>query len=427
MAAALIAATAMVLSFGACGSNRPPARESLVIRQREYERQVLEQRDLFRATVLARLEDKAAKAAAAGRPVSEPVTFDMLLLSSGGQNGAFGVGFLQGWAKSGQPSCSRPEFDFVTGVSTGAMISPFALVGTEDSIRRIEQLYQEVDDNFAALRDLLFFLPWRESFFDNDKLRERLDAEIDPQLIEMVAKADTEHRMLLVGTTDVDLGRMVMWNLGAMAHDPANIGRIRKVMLASAAIPAAFPPVLIDNALHVDGGTTQQAFVGLDREEIVSMAREFASRVPGRSPPRLRLWVLVNGKIDQDPQFVKNQWVTLAGRSVGTLMSYSMRTTLRHLEFGCELITRDLGVPMEFHYVAVPAAFETPETSSLFDKETMARLMEKGREMGMDPASWRSSVGPVEVANAEPGEAPVPAKPADRPAADVPPMVPPRR
>ena len=48
-----------------------------------------------------------------------------LAISGGGDNGAYGAGFLNGWTASG----TRPEFKVVTGISTGALIAPFAFLG----------------------------------------------------------------------------------------------------------------------------------------------------------------------------------------------------------------------------------------------------------------------------------------------------------
>ena len=51
----------------------------------------------------------------------------ILAVSGGGENGAFGAGLLCGWSEHG----TRPVFELVTGVSTGALTAPFAYLGSE--------------------------------------------------------------------------------------------------------------------------------------------------------------------------------------------------------------------------------------------------------------------------------------------------------
>ena len=53
--------------------------------------------------------------------------YNILALSGGGANGAFGAGFLCGWTQAG----TRPKFKIVTGISTGTIIATLAFLGTE--------------------------------------------------------------------------------------------------------------------------------------------------------------------------------------------------------------------------------------------------------------------------------------------------------
>lgn len=61
---------------------------------------------------------------------------NLLTLSGGGQNGAFGAGFLIGWRESGR----RPEFDVVGGVSTGALLATHAFLGTPADDAKLEEM-----------------------------------------------------------------------------------------------------------------------------------------------------------------------------------------------------------------------------------------------------------------------------------------------
>ena len=106
-----------------------------------------------------------------------------------------------------------------------------------------------------------------------------------------IAAEHRKGRRLFIGTTNLDAGRPVMWNIGAIANstDPRAPELIHKVLLASASIPGAFPPVLINveadgkvyDELHVDGGTTTQVFVypaGIDWKAVTRKLK-----VPGQA------------------------------------------------------------------------------------------------------------------------------------------------
>ncbi|MFO8153971.1 patatin-like phospholipase family protein [Thioalkalivibrio sp.] len=390
------------LAVVGCGSAPPRAMSQQAFAERlaGHEEQALAQREAIAARLLRRLEYRHAEQAERGQ-AGEPFTYEILMLSSGGQFGAFGVGVLQGWSEVEDPAFRRPEFDLVTGVSTGALIAPFSLLGTDDSIRRIDQLYREASDQLATLRGLLFFLPRQPSFFDNQPLADRIASELDLATVRGIAAAHAEHRKLLLGSTDLDLGRFRIWDVGPKAvraletQDPTEIHRM---MLSSAAIPAAFPPVEIDGVLYADGAVAQGAFVGLDREEIVQVFQEFRERNPDAPMPKLRFWMIVNGFLDVDPELVKSSWVPGARRSIEVLTSYAMRVTLRHMQFGVELLGEDLDTQADFFYLAVPHDLELPpQTQRLFDPEVMKTLAAEGRRLGREPASWRTEALAPEI------------------------------
>lgn len=385
---------------GCATAPRAISEQSFAERVAVHESRSLAQRDEIAERLLRRLEYRHAKHEDAGR-AQEPFTYEVLMLSSGGQFGAFGVGVLQGWSEVEDPSFKRPEFDLVTGVSTGALIAPFSLLGTDDSIERIDQLYREASDRLAILRGLLFFLPQQPSFYDNRPLADRIAAEIDAATVRGIADAHAEHRKLLLGSTDLDLGRFRIWDVGphaTRALETQDFADLHRILLSSAAIPAAFPPVEIDGVLYADGAIAQAAFVGLDREEIVEVFRRFSERNPGVPMPRLRFWMIVNGFLDVDPELIRLSWVPVAMRSTHVLTSYAMRVTLRHMQFGIELLARDLDTEADFFYVAVPHDLELPtQTERLFDPRVMQVLAAEGRRLGRDPSSWRTEAHAPEI------------------------------
>src|SRR5262245_4562815 len=148
-----------------------------------------------------------------------------LVLSGGGMNGAYTAGVLKGWTASGE----RPTFDVVTGISTGALIAPFALLGSEYD-DDLERSYTTLRDNDIFKRRLLVTLPWAESIADSSPLRKRIEAEVTPQLLERVARAYREGRRLYVGTTDLDAKKLVVWDMGAIAagKEPGKLDLFRK-------------------------------------------------------------------------------------------------------------------------------------------------------------------------------------------------------
>ena len=117
--------------------------------------------------------------------------------------------------------------------------------------------------------------------------------------------------------------------------------------------------------------------------------------------PTLRFWLIVNGSLDAPPEVVPFDWVTVSSRSIDTMMKYSMRTTLRHVEFGVETLSQRLGAKVDFRYMCVPDSFPLPETKDLFERKLMDALAAKGREMGKDPSNWRTSVASVELPNGD--------------------------
>jgi hypothetical protein len=395
---ALFLAASVVM--GCASAPRAMSQQAFAERVETHESQSLAQRDDIAQRLLRRLEYRHEERQKLGQ-ADEPFTYEVLMLSSGGQFGAFGVGVLQGWSEVQNAAFQRPEFDLVTGVSTGALIAPFSLLGTVDSIRRIDQLYREASDQLATLRGLLFFLPQQPSFFDSQPLADRIASEIDLATVRGIADAHAEHRKLLLGSTDLDLGRFRIWDMGpraVRALETQDLTEMHRIFLSSAAIPAAFPPVDIDGALYADGAVAQAAFVGLDREEIVQVFREFRARNPDAAMPKLRFWMIVNGFLDVDPELIGVSWVPVARRSTQVLTSYGMRVTLRHMQFGVELLAKDLDTQADFYYLAVPHDLELPaQTQRLFDPQVMQALAAEGRRLGQNPSSWRTDALAPEI------------------------------
>lgn len=389
--------TAFILIW--CAAACSPPRRSLSVdalqaRLVEDQQRSFEQNERIAWTFLRRIE--AIHHANLEMGLDIPPEINVLLLSSGGQYGAFGTGVLHGWSDSESTEYRRPTFDIVTGVSTGALIAPFAISQEDDSIRRVGDLFQQADDSFARLRGILFFLPWRSSIFDTRVLRDRVQSEIDRDVILAVAAAQDEHRQLLVGAVNLDLGRFHIWNMSNLAVDARESGDLspfHEALISSASIPGAFPPVEIDKVLYTDGAVALPTFLGLDRGALRQVIQAFKQRNPGAQTPHLRMWMIVNGHINPAAQLAEQGWASVALRSTQVISRYSLRTTLRHMQNASELMAEDLGRPVDFRYISVPPDVELPESvSRLFDQGLMVELHQLGYRLGSDPNAWQSEM-----------------------------------
>ena len=173
-----------------------------------------------------------------GRPQLE-----ILALSGGGSDGAFGAGVLAGWTERGD----RPEFEQVTGVSAGAITAPFAFLGSKYD-DQIKEIWTHYNTDQLVVPQLLAGLFGGESIADTTPLRNLVAKYVDREFLKEIAAEYERGRLLTIGTTNLDAKRPVVWNMGAIARhydDPAAVQLFRDVIIASAAIPGLFPPVNI--------------------------------------------------------------------------------------------------------------------------------------------------------------------------------------
>ena len=171
-----------------------------------------------------------------------------LAVSGGGDNGAFGAGLMNGWTETG----TRPEFKMVTGVSTGALIAPFAFLGPDYDAALREVYTTMTPEKVYRARGLSAAL-FDDAMADTTPLAEMIAKYADQKMFDAIAREYQKGRLLLIGTTDLDAQRPVIWNIGAIAASghPEALELFRKILRASAAIPGAFQPVLID--VEIDG------------------------------------------------------------------------------------------------------------------------------------------------------------------------------
>ena len=310
---------------------------------------------------------------------------DLLALSGGGADGAYGAGFLKGWSDRG----NRPEFSLVTGVSTGALIAPFAYLGPayDDEMKRF---YTETSTSNVITFTPIAALFGGASVGDSTPLRMIIEKVVDAKLVRAIARENSRGRILLVGTTNLDAQRQMIWNIGRIAASgqPGRVDLIRKILLASASIPGAFPPVEFDvvidgkryQELHVDGGVTHEVFAYPPSIQMREIERRLGIR------PQKTMWLIRNKKIEASYQPVELGAAKIAERSISTLIKYQGRGDLLDLE---RLARRD---GFRFRLTSVPETF-TLKPKEVFDPAYMKALYEVGYEAGRRGDNWRRSLG----------------------------------
>ena len=352
--------------------------------------------DLARANaargLTEQLVQRAERKLKDAKPGAPRPTIDMLVVSGGGDWGAFGAGVLKGWGQV-KGELARPQFDAVTGVSTGAMIAPFAFLGDEDAIERIVRLYRNPKPDWTKTRGVAFFWPSNPSFYSMPGLEREMAETLDRPMLERIAAEQPNNRVLAVNTTNVDLGDSHPWDLIAEARaeiSGGEPGRVQRILLASAGIPAIFPAREIGIFLYVDGAIIGNILYGARIEDEDSLAVLWRKRNPRTPVPRLRYWVIFNNQFRFPPQVTPDKWPDIMSRA--TIMATQTGTVaaMRHLFARAELIKLKQKVDVEVRVMAVPESF-VPSVPGTFQKEVMNALADLGEKMGADPASWRDT------------------------------------
>lgn len=379
------AALALAAAWGCAGDSRPFRPESTLLAERGAYYKALAQNA---SDPVRRLADRIAREYRE-EPEAGPPTLDVLMLSGGGDYGAFGAGFLNGWGEVPAGDMERPTFDVVTGVSTGALIAPFAFVGGRESFDRLEALYRNPKPDWVLGRNLLAFLVREKPYFDTSGLERELRDAVNAELIARMGDGAREGRLLAVGATNLDYGGQSAFVLSEMAlSHPDRPEAIHRAMLASSAIPIAFPPVEIDGSLYVDGGLTSNILFSTDPESPGSFNNVLRREHPDLPSLRVRYWVIVNNQLVAPPRVVQPRWSSIGGPTVETAIRASTLASLREIYLLSKLY-RTAGIEAEFRWVAIPDAWRAP-APGMFEPETMRDLANLGRRLGADPASWKT-------------------------------------
>ena len=321
----------------------------------------------------------------------EDRTLDILVLSGGGDYGAFGAAFLRAWKE--QTGANRmPEFDVVSGVSTGALIAPFAFLGTGEDLVKCEELYRNPKPDWVRARGVLGLLPDNASLAEVPGLERELRAAVDLDFIRRLAAEGERGRLLFVNTTDLDQGRAQPFELTRDANravKDGNLERLYNIMLASAGIPGMFPPREIDGTLFADGGVTSNILYGAPASYEETLFYRFKQAFPDQDGLRMRYWVILNNQAQSPPRTVQPGWLSVLGRSVEIAIRASTVTALRHLYSHADSVTRRGDGSIEVRWIAIPDEWRPP-VEGVFMEKTMRELADIGARLGADPGSWRT-------------------------------------
>jgi predicted acylesterase/phospholipase RssA len=311
------------------------------------------------------------------------VFYPVLAISGGAANGAYGAGLIKGWTRHGD----RPVFKVVTGVSTGALIAPFAFLGS-DYDDELEQCYTTMaTKNVMSSRGVIGPLVG-DSVYDTAPLAKKIASIATKELLGKIAAEHRKGRRLLVGTTNLDAQRFVVWNMGAIACK-GDVELFRKVTLASASLPVVFPPVHIKveadgkpyDELHVDGGAITQVF---STYRLLSNVDD-AARAMGLDPAKMNatLYLIRNGFVVPHYKKTSDRLQPIADRTLFTILDamgvgdiFRVYVYMKKSE-------------NEFKLAYIPVDF-APENKEMFDIKDMTRMFNRGYEDAANGYDWKT-------------------------------------
>jgi len=228
-------AATLAASLAACAQRRPEQSEAELLAERtELRAELMGQGLEAISSLVERMHERQA--------MDPNATLDVLAISGGGDWGAFGTGLLRGSGEATDPALKRPQFDVVSGVSTGALIAPFAFLGTDADLKTVDDLYRNPKADWVKTRGLPFLVPDNASFAEVPGLEREIDAVITEEFAERVARAGDDGRVRIINTTNLDDGspQPFRWAMAARdAVEKHDLKRLRNILLASSGVPAA--------------------------------------------------------------------------------------------------------------------------------------------------------------------------------------------
>lgn len=341
------------------------------------------------AALVREAQDALQRERASLPPGSALPRADFLAISGGSDDGAFGSGLLCGWADAG----TIPTFKLVTGISTGAMIAPLAFLG--------QPYHDELCTMYTALKPSdvlesrgLFGAIFGEALADTTPLAGTIAQYVTDQMLADIAREYRKGRLLVIGTTSLDYQRPIFWNIGAIAASgkPEALPLVRKILLASAAIPGAFPPVMIDvdvagqhyQEMNVDGGAVAQTFL---------YPPDIGLRLDLRAAEHRRdrhAYIIRNGRLHPDWAATDRRFLTIVGRAIATMIHYSGYNDVLRI-YG---ITKRDGVDYNLAFIGPDF---TQTKNAPFEPAYLRALFDYGYVRGRQGYRWRKAPPSLEI------------------------------
>lgn len=329
----------------------------------------------------------------ARQQIDPDCTMDFLLISGGGDKGAFGTGFLLGWSTVAPGTGALPKFQGVSGVSAGAVIAPFAFLGTSADLAAADDISRNPKPDWMVSRGIFFFLPENVSLATVPGLERDLRSKIHLEFAKRIELAGSENRILLIQATNIDTGNGIQFDFVAAARNAVaanDTKNLVQILLASAAIPGVFEPREIQGSLYVDGNVVSSFFDGGDEDERDSFGALWKREHPNAPIPKTRYWVIINGYIQPPAKITQPQWTSMMARSLDISISSAATTMLRHLYAKAKLTKARGNGDVEVRWVDIPRSWK-PLNDSFFDKTTMRNLSDEGKRVGADANSWMTT------------------------------------
>ena len=337
-------------------------------------------RDVIKS--FGREQEMRVAAGRANEPLP-PVSF--LAISGGGDDAAFGAGLLVGWTETG----TRPDFKLVTGISTGALMAPFAFLGSKRD-PELREVYTSIGPRHIFNPRGMMAVITSDGLADNSPLWSLLSKYITADFLKDIAAEYAKGRFLLIGTANLDVRRPVIWNMGEIATstDPRALDLFRRIMIASASIPGAFPPVMFDveldgkpyQEMHVDGGAMAQVFLYPPR---LKQAMEQATGQKLVERER-RVYIIRNTRLDPNWAQIDRKTLSIMGRAITSMIQtqgigdlYRIYTTSQQdgLDFNLAYIGPEFGVVHKEE----------------FDTEFMRALFDYGYQLAKKGYQWKKA------------------------------------
>ncbi|MDA0144257.1 patatin-like phospholipase family protein [Vibrio sp. RW] len=307
---------------------------------------------------------------------------NILALSGGGANGAFGAGILIGLEESGQ----LKDYSIVTGISAGALMAPFVFIGG-DAFSRMKDVMLNINDKSVLGKKNFLNTVFKDAFTDGENLYQFIAEAFPEPMIEQIAAQHRSGKRLFIGTTHFDSGELVIWNIGAIANSdmPDKSELIYKVLAASASIPGVFPPQFIDvehegeifEELHVDGGLATQVFFNPSNFDY----QQISDALGLETPPQLD--VIRNGALKAPYHSLRDKGLDLVAKSVSSLTLAQTRGDLYRMKYISEINNID----MQFTYIERDFGY-AKRTKDMFDEHYLLTIYEYGYYKATHGKPW---------------------------------------